>query len=215
MTKLLLIRHGQSVANFELKFVGHKDADLTDTGLKQAQKTAEFVKSKYVIDKVYASDLKRAYKTGKAISDLLNVEIISNKNLREIYAGDWEGNRFNDLIKMYEAEYSIWLNDIGFAHPNNGESVRELGERIYNELTKIAENNNGKTVVVATHATPIRVMQSLVQTNGLTEMKNISWVSNASVSELFFEDGLWHFGKISQDEHLLEFKTYFSPDVQV
>ncbi len=215
MTTLLLIRHGQSVANFELKFVGHKDADLTETGLNQAQRTAEFLKTKYVVDKVYASDLKRAFKTGKAVADVYNVDIISDTNLREIYAGDWEGNKFNDLVNMFEHEYNVWLQDIGNAHPNNGESVKQLGERIYSELTRIAEQNNDKTIVIATHATPIRVMQSLVQTKGLADMKNIPWVSNASVTELFFDNGSWRFGLVSQDEHLSDYKTYFSPDVKV
>ncbi len=215
MTKLLLIRHGQSIANLELTFVGHKDADLTETGLKQAQKTAEFVKSKYKVDKVYASDLKRAFKTGKAVADIFDVEILPDKNLREIYAGDWEGNKFNDLAVMFEEEYKVWLTDIGNAHPDNGESVKELGERIYTELTQIAKDNDNKTVVVATHATPVRVMQSLVQTGGLNEMKNIPWVSNASVTELIYNDGAWHFENISQDQHLEELKTYFNKDVKV
>jgi len=215
MTKLLLIRHGQSIANFELAFVGHIDADLTETGLKQAQKTAEFVKANYNVDRVYASDLKRAFKTGKAASDIFDVEIIPNKNLREIYAGEWEGNKFNHLAKMFETEYNVWLTDIGNAHPNGGESVKELGKRIMAELETIAIENDGKTIVVATHATPIRVMQSLVQTGGLEEMKNIPWVSNASVTELIYDSGSWHFEKISQDEHLSELKTYFSKDVKV
>ena len=57
-------------------------------------------------------------------------------------------------------------------------------------------------------------MQSLVQTKGLADMKNIPWVSNASVTELFFDNGSWRFGLVSQDEHLSDYKTYFSPVVK-
>ncbi|MBO5454246.1 MAG: histidine phosphatase family protein [Clostridia bacterium] len=215
MTTLLLVRHGQSVANLETRFVGHIDADLTDTGMLQAKETAKFIAENYKVSKVYASDLKRAYKTGKAVSDLLGVEIIGNKNLREIYAGNWEGNKFDDLAVIYKEQYGLWLSDIGKAAPENGETVKELGDRIYAELNEIATQNDGKTIVIATHATPVRVMQSLVQTGSLDGMKNIPWVSNASVTELFFDNGLFHFGKISQDNHLGDLKTYFAKNVKV
>ena len=55
MTTLLLIRHGQSLANLTRFFAGHTDVALTDLGLRQAECTAEFVVSRYPIARVYAS----------------------------------------------------------------------------------------------------------------------------------------------------------------
>ena len=80
-------------------------------------------------------------------------------------------------------------------------------------LTKIAEKNNGKTVVVATHATPIRVAQSIVQTGGLDEMKNIPWVSNASVTVFEYENKSFKAVKISEDAHLSELRTALPDNV--
>lgn len=207
MTTLLLIRHGQSLANHERRFAGHTDAPLTETGLKQAELTAMYIKENYNISKVYASDLSRAFETGKCISATCGVELIPDKNLREIYAGKWEGMKFDDIISTYSNDYDVWLNDIGNAKCTEGESPKELAERFLTALTMIAKENDGKTVAIATHATTIRVTQSIVQTGSLAEMKNIPWVTNASVSELEYSNGKWEFKKVSISDHLSSLPT--------
>lgn len=207
MTTLILVRHGESTANRQRIFAGHYDAELQDRGLEQAKKTAEYLVENYKIDKVYASDLKRAYVTGKCTADLAGVEIVPDKELREIRAGKWDGMKFDDIMVTFPDDYGVWMNDIGKARATDGESVAELCERVLEKLTEIATENDGKTVVVATHATPIRVTQSTVQTGGLDEMKNIPWVSNASVSVLEFDNGKWEFKLISEDSHLSDIRT--------
>lgn len=213
MTRLILIRHGESKANKEAIFSGYTDVELEEKGRMQAQKTAQYVINNYQIDRVYASDLKRAYETGKAVADLLGVQVIPEKGMREVNGGDWEAVKYSELKIRYKEAYGLWLEDIGRCHCTGGESIKELGQRIWATLTKIASENEGKTVVVATHATPIRVMQSLVQTGGLEKMKDIPWVSNASVSELEYNDGEWNFVKIGYDGHMPEIRTELSKDV--
>lgn len=213
MTTLLMIRHGESEANRNKLFAGNLDADLQNNGLKQAQKTAEFIAANYKVDKIYASDLKRAFKTGKCVADLVGVEIIPNKNLREISAGKWEGISFDDLAVNYADDYNVWLTDIGNACCTGGESVKQLGKRIMDELTAIASANDGKTIVIATHATPIRVMQTLVQYGNLDNMKSVSWVTNASVTTFEYENGVWRCVKVSQDAHLSDLKTELPANV--
>ena len=213
MTTILMVRHGESEANRNEIFAGHFDADLEDRGLKQAQKTAEYIKENYKVDKVYSSDLKRAFKTGKCISDLLGLEIFPTEKLREISAGKWDGMKFSDLQKYYKKEYDVWMQDIGNAHCPDGETVKELGERIMNELTRIAEENDGKTVVVATHATPIRAAQTFIQSGTFEEMKNVKWVSNASVTVLEYENKKWSCPRVSIDEHLADLKTALPTNV--
>ena len=207
MTTLILVRHGQSQANLERRFAGHTNAKLTQTGLDQARLTAQYIKENYNISKVYASDLSRAFETGKCISDLFGTEIIPNQNLREIYAGKWEGMSFDDITSTYAEDYSVWLSDIGNARCTEGESPKELAERFISAIEEIAKENDGQTVAIATHATTIRVTQSIVQTGSLDGMKNIPWVTNASISELIYDNGKWSFGKISINEHLSSLPT--------
>lgn len=207
MTKLLLIRHGESEANRNKIFAGHYDADLQDTGILQAQLTAEYISKNFNVDKVYTSDLKRAYKTGKALADVTNTKLIATSELREINAGKWEGMIFNEIPKVYSRDFELWYSDIGNARCTDGESVAELGERIMNFLTKIAIENDGKTIGVATHATPIRAMQTLVQTGDLNDMNSFPWVSNASVSVFNYDNGIWNVERVSIDKHLGAIRT--------
>ncbi len=207
MTTLLLVRHGQSEANLEGVFAGDYDAPLTELGFRQAEKTAEFIAGNYKVDGVYASDLIRAFETGKTVANILNLPVISNDGLREIRAGEWEAMPFDDIVVKFPEEYKKWKEDIGNSSCPDGESVKMLGERVLAALTAIAEENDGKTVVIATHATPIRVSQTLIEYGNLAPMQDIPWVSNASVTEIIYDNGKWFVGKVGQDSHLSDFRT--------
>ena len=213
MTTLLLIRHGQSQANLTRCFAGHLDAPLTQLGQQQAACTAEFVANAYSVDAVYGSDLLRAFDTGEAVARKVGLKTEPDAQLREIEAGRWEGVAFSQLEQDFPEDYGLWLRDIGNSRPTDGESVAELARRIDGALRRIAEENPGKTVVIATHATPIRVTQWNLSGQPLSYMKEIPWVSNASVTELFYENGNFRLGKIAQDGHLAELKTSLPANV--
>lgn len=213
MTLFLLIRHGESQANRACFFAGQLDAPLAPLGHQQAQRTAQFIAENYTPHKIFASDLQRARDTGKAVSARLNLPVETDSRLREIYAGDWQGLQFEQILTQYPQEYDIWLHDIGHCICSGGESVAQLGQRVLHALTELAEKYPEKTLVIATHATPIRVLQSILHPHGLARMKNIPWVSNASVTELYYDNGQWRFGAIAQDEHLQSIKTSFAANV--
>ncbi len=202
MTKFLMIRHGESEANLKRIFAGHYNAPLTDLGRRQASVTAEYVKDNYKVDKIYASDLSRAFSTGKAVADLFGLNITPTQELREIYAGDWEGRYFDDIKEEYPELFGNWFGDNGNCRCPNGESVAELGERIVRCLKEIGEENPDKTIVIATHATPIRSLQAITTYGSVEFIKNVSWVSNASVSTVIYENGTLTFTEAGYNKHL-------------
>lgn len=212
MTTLLLIRHGESEANNNGFFAGQYDAPLMPKGIEQAEKTAKYIVENYVPTKIYASDLKRAYCTAIPISELIGVDIITEQGVREIYAGKWQKMSFDDLEKKFSEEYMVWLNDIGNACCNDGESVKELSERVMTSLTAIAKENYGETIAVATHATPIRAAQTIIQYGDISYMKDVPWVSNGSVTVLEY-NGEWRCVSVSEDDHLGADKTVFPANV--
>lgn len=207
MTTLLLIRHGQSLANLSRYFAGHTDPVLTDLGLRQAACTADFLARRYPISAVYSSDLKRAYQTGAAVAEKLALPMHQETGLREIYAGQWEGKTFDQIREQFAADYHCWMTDIGHCRPTGGESAAELLQRVEETLGRIGEENPHAVVAVATHATVIRVVQSKISGVGLDGMKDVPWVVNASVTELCYEDGQFSLGKIGQAEHLNDLRT--------
>lgn len=213
MTTLLLVRHGQSEANLHDLFAGHYDAELMELGEKQAAATAQYIQKNYNVDRVYASDLKRAYKTGKIIADKLQVEIVPDRGLREIDGGEWEGQKFHSLGDRYPQDFGLWQTDLAAAGCTGGETVHHLAERVMRALEKIAVENPGKTVVVATHATPVRAAMTMVQHGALSAMQHVPWVSNASVTAITYDGGRWECVSAGEDRHLDGMKTVLSKSV--
>jgi len=213
MTTLILIRHGQSESNLARIFTGHLDIPLTELGHQQARMAADHIIANYRVDKVYASDLSRAFATGKAVADLLGLEVTANRNLREIWAGQWEGRTFDALGVDFPESYHTWRFDIGNCICDGGESVAALQQRVVTALEAIARENDGKTVVVATHATPIRTLQCHSKGLSLSEMKDIPWVTNASITVVSFDGGNFHLIQEGYNGHLQDKVSRFPKNV--
>ncbi len=205
--RMFFIRHGQSMGNLLGNFLGITDLDLSPLGYKQAECTANFLKNQK-IDAIYSSDLLRAHNTGKALADIKGIEIVDDIGLRELYAGLWENRAFDELAVEFAESYgNVWINDVGNAAADDGESVDHLSDRVYKTIEKIAKENDGKTVAVFTHATPIRAFFSRIQGYTLNEMKNVPWASNASVSEAFYDGEKFKFVNYSRDDFMGDIKT--------
>lgn len=211
MVKFLMIRHGQSEANFMGCFAGHMDSPATELGLKQAKLAAEYVAENYKVGAVYSSDLKRAAAVGEAVAQATGLTMHLDQQLREINAGDWEGVSFDTLVSDFLA-YEVWCKNIGNSKCDGGESVAELQQRVVGRLREIAEKYPGETIVIATHATPIRVTQCHALGISLSEMKDIPWVSNTSVTE-FDYDGAFHIVRVGYDGYLGDAVSTLPPNV--
>lgn len=209
MTKFILIRHGQSTANVDLKFAGQTNPELTEKGVLQAEKLCEWVLSNYKIDKIYASDLSRAYNTAKPIAEKSKLSIVENKEFREIYAGKWQGKSYDSIKEDFFDDFFVWLNDIGKARCTDGEYVKELADRVYNEIKRLAELENGKTVLISTHATPIRAFQTICTKGDIAFAKDVQWTANASVSVCTYDKGEFKFELLGYNEYLKDLKSEF------
>ena len=212
MTRFIMIRHGFSVANNEKKFAGHSDFPLTEIGKKQAERCAEALKDEH-IDAIYASDLSRAFETAIPVAKAHGLTVVPHKGLREIFAGEWEGRTFDELEVKFAESYGTWKNDIGHAHPDGGESVAELYDRILTTLGEISKANEGKTVCIATHATPIRAVCTAAKGFLADKMSEVSWTVNASISLFEYENGRFTAIYTSKTEHLDDLTTKLPTNV--
>ena len=202
MTKFLIIRHGQSTANLEERYAGWYDAPLTDLGRKQAAITTDYILKNYHVDAVYSSDLIRAVETVKEIAARANVPLVKEKALREIDGGEWEEKQVEEIAREYPEQAYLWKTDIGKARPTGGESFAELQVRIDSAFRKIAAENDGKTVVVASHGGAIRTMQCLFENVPIEDMRKVPWTPNASVSEVNYENGKYTPVRLGYTGHL-------------
>lgn len=185
MTTVYFIRHGQSSANLTQTFAGHIDVSLTDLGRQQATCTAEFL-ADVPLAAVYTSDLSRAYDTGCAVAKLHGLSVTMCADLREIYAGDWEGKTYAEL-EASDPAYRIWMHEIGSATCTNGESVMHLQERVADAVAAIVARHPCETICIVSHGTPIRALTALLTDTPLDRMHTVPWSSNASVTVAEFE----------------------------
>ena len=162
MTKIIIVRHGESRTNELGLLVGQGDFPLTALGLVQAEQTADALADEQ-IDAVYSSDLTRAMQTAAPHAVRRGIEVIPEKDLRETHCGEWESRPFADLR---ENETELYVGGfcnrfMTFAFPG-GESVPESGERFLRAVERIARENEGKTVLVASHGGVIRVFWAMI-----------------------------------------------------
>jgi broad specificity phosphatase PhoE len=210
LTTVIFIRHGQSTANLACLFAGHTDVALTELGHKQAENTANFLKN-YPISAIYSSDLERSMQTAAPTGKMHNLPVIPDRALREIFAGEWEGRAYEELLEKYTQSFNTWRFDCGRAHPEGGESTVELGTRIYREVDRLIEKHKGECFAIFTHATPIRLMRAKWEGYPPEELKNVEFCANASVSVVEYDDnGNTNVLLYGYDEHQGDIATRFA-----
>lgn len=207
MTTILIVRHGYSVSNFNKTFTGHINAPLADKGLMQGELVSDYIFNHYKVDSIYSSDLSRAVSTIMPLAKKLNLTINSDKNLREIYGGKWEGEKVAELAEKYPVDYQKWHDYARDMRPTGGESMLEVQERAKIIFNKIAQENLDKTVVVATHGGLIKAFQASIMGIEIEELKNISYIPNAGIMELKFENGKFSIEKQCIDSYLGDLRT--------
>ncbi len=187
-TKILIIRHGQSLANLNKQYIGHINLGLSEEGERQANYAAEYHKNAK-IDVIYSSDLKRAHDTALPHSVIHNLPIIDDVELRELKLGMWEGMKIADIKSRFAEEFEVgWKQKYGTFVIPGGEGVLEGGKRFYNAVCRIARENMGKTILITSHAAVIRAFWGIVLGVKPEEMaKLVDFPTNASTTTLEFD----------------------------
>lgn len=157
MTKLFLIRHGETLWNKELKYQGHADIALSPTGLKQAKLAADALSSQ-PISAVYASDLSRAIATAEKIAEKFQLSVQQKPGLREISFGLWEGLTYAQIEKKWPGKAKQLFEDATSIKIPDGETFSAVQSRTITALEEIITENEGKTVAVVSHGAAIRAL---------------------------------------------------------
>lgn len=180
MTKIYLIRHGQSQWNILSKVQGQKDASLTDLGKEQARKLGKRLIDEN-IDIIYSSDLSRALETAKIISSIIDKPIIESKEIREINFGLWEGLTMEEIQNKYKEEYLTWMKEPEKFILEGAETLEALKNRVMKFVEKIIIENKDKNIALVSHSASLKVIILNLLGIGNAFYKNIS-LKNVSLS---------------------------------
>jgi broad specificity phosphatase PhoE len=150
VTKLYLVRHGQSAGNAEGRFGGHSATPLSELGLQQAEMAAKTL-AKEKIDAIYTSDLHRAVQTAEPLARLLDLPIVKTSAFRERHVGVLEGLTFDESKESFPQDYYALVNRSIHHVITKGESYRHLLRRATGELREILRTHQGEKVVIFSH----------------------------------------------------------------
>lgn len=143
MTRLLLVRHGQSTWNADGRWQGQADPPLSDLGRQQAFHAAQRVGS---VDVIVASDLERARDTALIISEAIGVgPVVVDQGLRERDAGEWSGLTRAEI----EEAWPGYLEER--RRPPGWEPDSSVLARLHAVLARIDAEYQGADVLVVTH----------------------------------------------------------------
>jgi len=152
---LVLWRHGRTSWNLESRFQGQEDVPLDEVGFDQARRAAQTLIALQPTH-IISSDLTRALDTARALASLTGVEVETDEDLRETFAGDWQGLTKTELTQRYADDYAAWGGDSN-VRPGGGETRLEVAERVMRAISRGLERvPDGGTLVVASHGGSLR-----------------------------------------------------------
>jgi broad specificity phosphatase PhoE len=157
VARLIIVRHAESALNLQNRIQGHLDSSLTKKGLRQARRLAARLKH-FHIDKIYSSDLGRAYSTTVEITKHIRKPIVKDQLLREINLGCWEGMTPVEVDEKFDGGYQRWLKKPSSCRIPEGEQIEKFRRRITGRIREIAVENKGKDVLIVTHGGAITAL---------------------------------------------------------
>lgn len=167
--RIVLWRHGRTEWNAQQRFQGQTDIPLDEVGLEQAVRAAEQLALLHP-DLIISSDLKRARVTAEQLAIRSGLPVTENADLRETFAGEWEGLDRPTLLERHSEDLARWsaMSDV---RPGGGETRIEVADRMVRAIgVALTDVRPGGTLVVVTHGGAARAA-----IGALLELPTDSW----------------------------------------
>lgn len=189
MTRICLVRHGETEWNAQQRIQGNLDIPLNANGMAQADAAARGLVGAG-IESIYSSDLARARQTAEAAAQHIGCPLLFCQQLRERRFGVFEGLTYGEAKRRFPDVYArVQSREAGFAIPG-GESLRQLAARVETALRRIAGDHSGQNVLVVTHGGVLGVAYCLATGRALDAPRNFP-IPNAAYNWIDWEpDGL-------------------------
>ncbi len=157
-TTVLLVRHGHVPGISRERFRGRTDIELTERGVAEAQKTAEWIAQFWRPTIVYTSPMKRCKDTGAAIAKLCKVSAKVLPSLNDLNYGGWQWQTHDAVAAEWPALYHRWRTTPHLMRFPNGESLQELVARAADALRLAIERHPTEAIVMVGHDSVNRAM---------------------------------------------------------
>jgi broad specificity phosphatase PhoE len=163
---IILVRHGRTTWNAEGRFQGQADPPLDEVGWMQARRAASFVAG-MAPAAVMSSDLRRAHQTAVVIGARCGLIPATDRNLREVALGTWEGLERAEAAERFPAEYAAWTGGVDVRR-GGGETQAEAGARVAAALIRFLwRGRSDGPVVVVSHGLALQGAIDVLNAQGL------------------------------------------------
>ncbi len=203
---LYLIRHGETDWNKHGRIQGHLDIPLNQQGRLQAKILATKLKDLH-IEKIYSSDLSRAYQTAEIIKKTIDSPLISENRLRERNYGEWQQLSWSEVHLQNPKVRQEWKNDPLHSKPPQGESIQELYDRVHNLFSEILKSDKDKdNILIVAHNSPLRIIISIAKGVALEELRTIDHLSNTEIIQIQYTEGILQINETEFEKITLAFQ---------
>jgi len=146
-TEFILLRHGETNWNRELRIQSRNDIPLNQKGISEAKKVAKKLK-KEIITAIYTSPLKRARHTAQIIAKEFGIEPIVDERLVEINHGKWAGHREKDILKREPEKFKRWKKTPWEVIPEGGETWKDFRKRVASFFNEVSQKRRGERILI-------------------------------------------------------------------
>ena len=157
MSRLLLVRHGDTELNSAERYWGHTDVKLSAAGFRQAEKLRHRLAAAK-IDAIYSSNLNRATVTAEIIASGHQLDVTTCAELGEINFGELEGLTFEEINRLYPEVTKLWAERSPKLKYPGGESVDEFNKRVSKFLGRLKKHTPGETILIVAHSGVLRTL---------------------------------------------------------
>lgn len=157
LSRLLLVRHGDTELNSNRRFQGYSDIELNADGYKQAERLRDRLAVER-IDTIYSSDLTRALTTAQTIASRHRLEVIPCAELREVNFGKLEGLTYDEIGRLYPEVAKLWVARSRRLRFPGGESLSEFYKRVGKFLGRLKKHTPEQIILIVAHSGPLRIL---------------------------------------------------------
>jgi broad specificity phosphatase PhoE len=187
MTRLILVRHGQTTWNHESRLQGQTDTELSDVGREQARRLAVRL-AREEIAAAYSSDLRRCADTAAIALAGRGIAPTPVTGLREVHLGEWQGRTTAELRAAMPSELERVRGNPLDEAPRGGETRRQLQTRVVAAITSIVDRHRGHQVLVVSHGGALRALACWALLADLRAVQRLD-LDNCGISRIDVEVG--------------------------
>lgn len=199
ITKVCIIRHGETDWNQEGRIQGQLDIPLNETGRAQALAMA-FNSAHYPFSALFSSDLKRATETAAALAEREGLSVVLMKELRERHYGIFQGVAKSEAPQLYPDAYKLYRERDQSYEFENGESLADFAKRVLGAFNGLVRRHTSQQFAVVCHAGVLDIMYRHATGRPLSTERDFH-IPNSALNWFHHNGDHWHLDRWDDHHH--------------